>query len=70
MTDDWIANSRAPGSPCPNCGATLVRMPSMFYWRGEYFDGAVCEAENSLWAIPGEEMPPLRVRPKDEQSAT
>lgn len=58
------------GEPCPNCKEPLVRMPRMFYWRGEYFDGAVCVAQNSLWPIRGEEMPPLRVRPKDEQSAT
>lgn len=32
----------------------------MFHWRGSDYDGAVCEPCNALWAIDGEEMPPLR----------
>ena len=47
------------GDPCPLCGAPFQRRPRMFFWRGEYFDGAVCSV-HGLWAIKGEEMPPLR----------
>jgi hypothetical protein len=70
MTDDWLNKSRAPGSPCPKCSAALVRLPYMFHWRGEYFDGAVCTTCNSLWPIPGEEMPPLRPRQTHEHGST
>lgn len=32
----------------------------MFYWRGEYKPGYVCVTCNSLWAIAGHEIEPLR----------
>lgn len=51
------------GDKC-KCGHTLERKQNMFYWRGEYFDGAVCEPCNALYSIDGEEMPPLRPQPK------
>ncbi len=47
-------------SPCPKCGKPLVRAPKMFYWRGEYRDGALCRDDNALWTIDGEEIPPLQ----------
>lgn len=52
--------SKKIGEPCPSCATPLVRKPKMFAWRGELFDGAVCEPCNALYAIEGEEMPPLR----------
>lgn len=55
-----MGESKRIGSPCPSCGAQLVRRPNKFGWRGVHYDGAVCEPCNSLWAIEGEEMPPLR----------
>lgn len=48
------------GDPCPKCAAPLERRPRMFHWRGVFYDGAVCPANHGLWAIRGEEMPPLR----------
>lgn len=55
-----MSESREIGDPCPSCGGDLKRRASMFYWRGTSYDGAVCAPCNSLWAIKGEEMPPLR----------
>ena len=48
------------GDPCPSCNAPLERRPASFYWRGEYQDAAFCKACNSIWAIAGEEIPPLK----------
>jgi len=52
------------GDPCPKCGDPLVKKANMFYWRGEYRPGAVCERDKALWTIDGEEIPPLRNQPK------
>lgn len=54
-----LMQSYAPGDPCPNCGSPLGRKPRMFFWRGDYYDGAVCDT-HGLWPIAGEEIPPLR----------
>lgn len=32
----------------------------MFYWRGDHYPGWVCVPCNALWAMKGEEMPPLK----------
>jgi len=37
---------------CEKCGSTLVRKPNMFFWRGTWFQGLVCEVCNSLWDDP------------------
>lgn len=58
--------SYMPGDPCPICGSPFDRRRQMFFWRGEYFDGAVCET-HGLWPITGEEMPPLRPAPAPGQ---
>mgnify|MGYP001570234862 CR=1 FL=1 len=60
------------GDPCPDCGKPLERRAKAFYWRGEFFDGAVCYADvhkhggaiGAMWSITGEEMPPLRPKHK------
>lgn len=55
--------SLLPGEPCPTCGTPVERVPRMFYWRGTFYDGAVCPRTNGLGPIKGEEMPPLRLSP-------
>ena len=50
---------------CTQCGKPLERRPGMFFWRGEFSDGAVCPDKHGLWSIVGEEMKPLR-RPQQE----
>ncbi len=52
--------SKKIGEPCPSCATPFVRRPKMYYWRGEFFDGAHCEPCNSGWPIEGEEMTPLK----------
>ncbi len=48
------------GDACPRCGTPLERRAASFYWRGEYQDAAYCKPCNSIWAITGEEIPPLK----------
>lgn len=52
--------SKRIGSPCPGCGRPLIRVESMFHWRGDYRSGAVCKPCNSVWPVAGEEIEPLR----------
>ena len=33
----------------PKCSHQLVRKPEMFYWRGRFFHGMVCEECNALY---------------------
>ena len=65
-----MVDSKQIGDPCPKCRTPLVRKPRMFYWRGDYFDGAVCEPCNALYAVAGEEMPPLRAAADLRKSTT
>ncbi len=51
--------SKKIGDPC-KCGNRLTRLRDAFHWRTWNYDGAYCKACNALWAIDGEEMPPLR----------
>lgn len=37
---------------CPKCGEKLIVLERMFYWRGTYFTGLVCESCNALWDNP------------------
>jgi hypothetical protein len=52
----------------PNCpsGHQMVRHERVFYWRGDYKPGWVCPICNALYAIPGEEIEPLRALRKGE----
>ena len=52
--------SKRIGQECETCHQPLTRRPQSFHWRGTFYDGAYCETCNSLWAIEGEELPPLR----------
>lgn len=57
-----MSDSKRIGDPCPTCGRPLARAAAQFYWRGHHYDGAVCDNHGPahLYAIEGEEMPPLR----------
>lgn len=44
----------------------MVRHERVFYWRGDYKPGWVCPICNALYAIPGEEIEPLRALRKGE----
>jgi hypothetical protein len=63
-----LGESKRIGDLCPNprCRRPLERKKDAFYWSGNYHDGAYCTPCNSLWAIEGEEIEPLRLarRPK------
>ena len=37
---------------CKKCTGKLVVKENMFYWRGRYFTGLVCETCNALWDNP------------------
>lgn len=52
--------SKVEGDLCEKCDAPMERLHHAFYWRGEFFDGVGCRECRSLYAIRGEEMPPLR----------
>jgi len=39
---------------CKSCKGPLVVKPNMFYYRGRYFKGWVCEPRNALYNIPSE----------------
>jgi hypothetical protein len=58
-----LGQSKRIGDPCPNprCALPLRRRDKSFYWQGEYKDGAFCLPCNTLYAIDGEEIEPLRV---------
>jgi hypothetical protein len=58
-----LGESKKVGDPCPNphCRRPLERRAESFFWRGEYKDGAFCRPCNSLWAIAGEKIEPLRL---------
>lgn len=51
--------SRKIGDLCDK-GHPLERRTGMFFWQGQFYDGAYCKTCNALWAIKCEEMPPLR----------
>lgn len=36
---------------CEKCKNSLIEKENMFYWRGKYFNGLVCEGCKSLWDI-------------------
>jgi hypothetical protein len=58
-----LGQSRKVGDPCPNprCRRPLERKREAFFWRGYYADGAHCVPCNSLYAIEGEEIEPLKI---------
>lgn len=60
-----MVTSKKIGDPCPRCKRPLERRAAMFYWRGDYRDEAFCKPCNSMWAIEGEEIPPLRTPASD-----
>lgn len=55
-----ICKSMKIGDPCPRCTLPLERRKDSFYWRGTSSDAAYCRPCNSIWAIQGEEMEPLK----------
>src|SRR5688572_23431994 len=48
---------------CERCGEPCVLRAGMFYWRGEYFPGWVCNACNALWPNPDFEAAVTRTAP-------
>jgi hypothetical protein len=61
------SKGHAIGDPCPRCQKPLTRGEGMFYWRGQSADAAVCRPCSSMWALKGEEIPPLRPHPEKVQ---
>lgn len=55
-----MTDSRIAGDECGRCKAPMVRKEGLFYWRGVFYPGIICESCRALWPARGEEMPPLK----------
>lgn len=42
------------GSACPKCQSEMILKENMFFWRGKYLSGLVCEKCNALYDNPKE----------------
>ena len=64
-----MSEPKKEGDLCPK-GHSVVRLPRMFYWRGQYFHGLVCQVCKSLYDDPSDsfwEVAALgRVEKRDE----
>lgn len=70
-----MSTARGSHYACPTCNRPLAVAPGMFYFRGAFQSGLVCQHCNALWENPDvdwviEELPTDLVqqkRPKKEK---
>lgn len=53
MKKEWLENvGFSIINPCPNCRIEMIVKLDVFYYKGRFFSGLVCEKCNALYDNP------------------